>query len=86
MKILAIGDIVGQNGVNYTTRKLKDIKKDYNIDFVIANAENACVGNGLNTNTANELIKSGIDVITLGNHAFKKSEVVNLLLNYNKYH
>ena len=81
MKILAIGDIVGQNGVSYTVRKLNDIKKDCNIDFVVANAENACTGNGINTNTANELIKAGVNVITLGNHAFKKNEVVNLLLN-----
>lgn len=81
MKILAIGDIVGPNGVSYVSRKLSEIKKEYGVDFVIANAENSCTGNGLNTSVTNELIKCGVDVITLGNHAFKRNEVVNVLLN-----
>jgi metallophosphoesterase (TIGR00282 family) len=83
MKILAIGDIVANNGVSYALKMLSELKKEYGIDFVIANAENACIGNGLNTSVANELIKGGVDVITLGNHAFKKNEIVNVLLNKN---
>ena len=83
MNILAIGDIVSQNGASYVKKKLGTLKKEYNIDFVIANGENVCQGNGLTTSEANELLKSGIDVITLGNHAFRKKEIVNALLNKN---
>ncbi len=81
MRILAIGDIVGENAVDYTVRKLPFIKKEYNIDFVIANGENSAVGNGITMNIAKELTKAGVDVITLGNHTFTKKDVVNVLLN-----
>lgn len=81
MRILAIGDIVGENAVDYTVRKLPLIKKEYSVDFVIANGENSAVGNGITMNIARELTKVGVDVITLGNHTFTKKDVVNVLLN-----
>lgn len=81
MNILAIGDIVGVNGVAYTLSKLNDIIETYKVDFVIANAENAAVGNGITKEIAQKLLNSKVDIITLGNHAFSKKDVVNLLLN-----
>lgn len=81
MNILAIGDIVGEGGVNYTLAKIDGLIKKYNADFVIANAENAASGNGITKDIAQKLINSQVDVITLGNHAFSKKDVVNLLLN-----
>ncbi len=81
MNILAIGDIVGENGVMYTLSKLNKIIDEYKVDFVIANGENAAAGNGITKDAAQRLINSKVDVITLGNHAFSKKDVVNLLLN-----
>ena len=75
MNILCIGDIVGRNGAETLISQLKYIKQDYNIDFVIANGENATTGNGINKNRADYLFDGGVDVITLGNHAFSKREV-----------
>jgi len=68
MKIFFIGDIVGKAGRNIIAENLADIKNKHNIDFVIANAENAAGGNGLTKNMTNELFRNGIDAITLGDH------------------
>lgn len=81
MRILAIGDIIGDKALDYTFRKLPQIKKDYSIDFVIANGENSAVGNGITMQIAKDMQKNGIDVITLGNHTFTKKDAVNVLLN-----
>ena len=81
MNILAIGDIVGNFGVDYTAAKIEKIISGHNIDFVIANGENTAVGNGITKDVAQKLFSLGIDVIPLGNHAFSKKDVVNLLLN-----
>lgn len=75
MKILFIGDIVGKIGRRIVKEKLEYFVKKYNIDFVIANGENATHGKGLIYNHYLELINCGIDVITLGNHYDSKSEI-----------
>lgn len=75
MKILFIGDIVGKSGRTMVINNLPSLIKKYNIDFVIANGENATHGKGLIENHYNQLLKSGIDVITLGNHYNSKSEI-----------
>lgn len=81
MNILAIGDIVGNSGVDYASAKIKKVCGEHNIDFVIVNGENSAVGNGITREAAQKIFNSGADVITLGNHAFSKKDVVNLLLN-----
>lgn len=75
MKILFIGDIVGKSGRTIVMNNLPSLIKKYNIDFVIANGENATHGKGLIENHYNQLLKAGIDVITLGNHYNSKSEI-----------
>ncbi len=79
MKILCIGDIVGTPGCEMVASQLKYIIRDYDIDFVIANGENAATGNGITEEKANMLIESGVNVITLGNHAFAKPETGKLM-------
>ncbi len=76
LNILCIGDIVGKDGSETLVSQLKYIKQDYDIDFVIANGENATTGNGINRERADLLLDGGVDVITLGNHAFSKSKQV----------
>lgn len=81
MRILAIGDIIGDKALDYTFRKLPQIKKEYSVDFVIANGENSAVGNGITMQIAKDMQRNGVDVVTLGNHTFTKKDVVNVLLN-----
>ena len=75
MKILFIGDIVGKIGRRIVKEKLNYFVEKYDIDFVIANGENATHGKGLIYNHYLELINDGIDVITLGNHYDSKNEI-----------
>jgi len=95
MKILAIGDIFGSTGRKIIKDHLTDIKEKYQIDLVIANVENATHGKGISFKHYQELKKSGIDVMTSGNHIFHLEEtrkyigeVPDLLrpLNSNPYH
>ena len=80
MRIAFIGDIIGRPGRKIIKENLLKIKEQYKIDFVIANGENASHGFGLTVKNCNELLKTGIDVITGGNHSFdKKQEMFTLL-------
>ncbi len=70
-KIFISGDIVGREGRHALTAFISNLKKDKSVDIVIANAENASGGLGLDAKSAKELLAGGIDVITLGDHAWK---------------
>ncbi len=76
-----IGDIVGQSGRSIVFNLLDRIKKEYNIDFVIANGENSAHGKGITTKIYNQLLACGVNCITLGNHAFSKLEILNNIDN-----
>lgn len=75
MKILFIGDIVGKVGRRMIKDKVPYFVKKYDIDFVIANGENATHGKGLIRHHYDELIDAGVDVVTLGNHFNSKNEI-----------
>ncbi|MEG2813795.1 MAG: TIGR00282 family metallophosphoesterase [Oscillospiraceae bacterium] len=75
MNILMIGDVISKVGCDYVREKLPNLKKELNIDVVIANGENSAIGNGILPNSADSLFDSGIDVITTGNHVFKRFEI-----------
>ena len=79
MKILFIGDIVGRIGRRMIREKLPYFVNKYEIDFVIANGENATHGKGLIKKHYDELIDAGVDVITLGNHYNSKNEITKYL-------
>ena len=79
MKILAIGDVYGKYGCEYVFKKLSAFKKEQNIDVVIANGENSAEGNGILPCSADLLFKSGVDVITGGNHTLRRREIYPLL-------
>lgn len=74
MKILFLGDIVGSHGCRFVRSKIFDIKKQYNIDTVIVNGENSADGNGITPASADML--SFADVITTGNHCFRRKEMM----------
>lgn len=74
MKILMIGDVVGNAGVRLLTDRLRDVRKKHKIDFVVANVENIANGVGILPHLAEELLAAGVDVMTSGNHAFDRKE------------
>jgi 2',3'-cyclic-nucleotide 2'-phosphodiesterase / phosphoenolpyruvate phosphatase len=77
VKVLFIGDIFGKPGRNLVSSHLPTIRSKY--DFVIANAENAAGGFGLNKDSFSSIMKAGVDCITLGNHAWDNREVLSLI-------
>lgn len=79
MRILLIGDIVGRPGREAVKKIVPRLRRDMNIDFVIANAENIAGGSGLTPSTVNELLDSYIDVLTSGDHIWKKKEIYERL-------
>ena len=79
MNILFIGDVVGRVGRRMVKEYLNTFVEKYNVDFVIANAENATHGKGLSRNHYFELIDAGVDVITLGNHYLSKNEITRYI-------
>lgn len=78
-KILALGDVVGPRATEYLSRNLWKARKNYNIDMVIANGENSAEPNGIDKASAHTLFDSGVDVITTGNHVFRKASVFSYL-------
>ena len=75
LKILAVGDVVGTPGLERIRRSLRYLKRKTNADFVIVNGENAAAV-GITPQQAEDILDAGADVITLGNHAFSKREIV----------
>ena len=79
MNILFIGDIVGSPGREAVKKLLPELKKEYNLDFIIANAENAAGGSGITPKVAQELFDAGIAVLTSGDHVWKKREIFEII-------
>ena len=79
MKVLFIGDIVGRPGRNVTRKRLREFREANGIDCVIANGENAAGGSGITPGIAEELFNNGIDVLTSGDHIWKKREAYAFL-------
>lgn len=79
MRLLFIGDIVGSPGVAFVCRALPVLIAREGIDLVIANAENAANGSGLTPNLYRRLREAGVDLVTLGDHIYKKAEIIATL-------
>ncbi|MER3462386.1 MAG: metallophosphoesterase, partial [Armatimonadota bacterium] len=79
MRILFLGDIVGSVGRNAVAVALPTLREAHAPDLVIANGENAAAGFGITPGIADDLLSLGVDVITLGNHAFHRSEISTYL-------
>ena len=79
MRILTIGDIVGENGVKKFKTELPKIRAEHNIDFVIVNAENAAGGMGITTAIFNEILALKVDAITMGNHTWGKKDIFSFI-------
>jgi 2',3'-cyclic-nucleotide 2'-phosphodiesterase len=85
VKILFIGDIVGQPGRNAVQTLLPGLREKHRLDFVIANGENSAGGSGITPRTAAEIFSAGVDVITSGDHLWDQKEVLELLENERRF-
>ena len=71
MKLLCLGDVVSEAGIEAVEQQLRTLKKQTEADFVIINGENAAPGNGIDKNSMERLLSAGADVVTGGNHSFQ---------------
>ena len=79
MKILAVGDIVGETGIKELKNKLNKIIQKEEIDFVIVNGENAAEGMGITEKNFNDIISQKVDVVTMGNHTWGKKDIFKFI-------
>ena len=77
--ILMLGDVVGQNALTYLEKKLWSLRRELDVSFAVVNGENVAVGNGIDPESARCLFHAGADVITTGNHVFRRKEVKSYL-------
>ena len=76
--ILAVGDVVGEEGLRHLSRHLRQVKKIKDIAFTVVNGENIA-GNGITADQAEDLFAAGADVVTLGNHTWGKVQIADYL-------
>ena len=76
MRILFIGDIVGRPGRQAVQSLVPGLRREYKLDTVIANAENAAGGKGLTSGTAEAILSYGVDILTSGNHIWAQKEII----------
>ncbi len=81
MKLLFIGDVVGEVGCRYLSRKLPQLRRELGADVTIVNGENSANGNGITAFSAEQLFHCGADMITTGNHAFQRKESLHIYEN-----
>ena len=79
IRILCLGDIVGRPGRQVIHDKLPAVVREHKIDLVVANAENIAGGSGITQNLFNKLRSYGVDVVTLGDHTYRKVDIVSTL-------
>ena len=79
MNILCVGDVVGSAGCRHLERVLPMIKRRYEVDVCIVNGENSADGNGILPSSTEALFRFGADVITTGNHVFRRREIYDVL-------
>ena len=79
LNILCIGDIVGRPGRRIVAEKLKPLVEELGVDCVIANAENAAGGSGLTPQIHNKLARYGVNLVTLGDHTYRKRAIIETL-------
>jgi metallophosphoesterase (TIGR00282 family) len=85
VKILFIGDIVGQPGRQAVKALLPRLREQHGLDVVIANGENSAGGNGITLRTAQEIFAAGVDVITSGDHLWDQKEVLELMASEKRF-
>ena len=81
MRILAVGDLIGESGVKKLKEILPKIKKEEKIDFVVTNGENSAGGMGITEKNFRDILDAGTNVITMGNHTWGKKDIFKFIDN-----
>ena len=81
MRVLCVGDVCAPDGCEAAIKIIPQLKRQFSVDFTIVNGENSAEGNGITPYSANLLFSAGADVITGGNHSFRRSEIYEMLDN-----
>lgn len=84
MKVLLAGDVVGSPGRDALKRLLPVIRKEKNVDFIIANGENSAGGSGFTSRVVKEILEAGVDVITSGDHIWRNKDVFEVIAKENR--
>lgn len=79
MKIIAVGDLVGTEGLKKLEKELPKLVKEENIDFIIVNGENVADGMGINEKAYKTMLNLGVNVVTMGNHTWAKKDIFNFI-------
>lgn len=79
IRILFLGDVVGQYGCDLLQKRLRSLKKQHQIDIAIVNGENSAEGNGILPSSARQIFDSGADIITGGNHCLRRREIYAMM-------
>src|SRR5580692_8644182 len=79
VRILCLGDVVGRPGRQILHQKLPNLVRERAVDLVVANSENIAGGSGITANLFNKIRSYGVDVVTLGDHVYRKSDIVPTL-------
>jgi 2',3'-cyclic-nucleotide 2'-phosphodiesterase len=85
VKLLFIGDIVGEPGRRAVKALVPILRAQHRLDFVVANGENSAGGSGITPRTAEEIFSAGVDAITSGDHLWDQKEVMELLANEKRF-
>ncbi len=78
MKLLMIGDVVGDVGCQFLQKKLPALRRELGADLVVVNGENSANGNGITAFSAKQIFQAGADLITTGNHAFQRRDQLHI--------
>ncbi len=81
LRLALVGDIVGKPGLRIASQAVPWLRRELALDVIVANAENAADGSGLRCVDYRRLIESGINVITLGDHLYRKREIMDVLVS-----
>lgn len=76
LNLLFIGDIVGEPGRTAAMRALPELREEFGLDFIVVNGENAAGGRGITPKIAQELLRSGVDAITMGDHVWDQPDLI----------
>ena len=81
MRILSVGDLIGESGLKKAQEVVEKIKEEENIDFIIVNGENVAEGMGINQKSFNAILSMGTNVVTMGNHTWAKKDIFTFIDN-----
>ena len=76
LTLLFLGDVVGEPGRSAVVARLPELKRDWSLDFIIVNGENAAAGRGITPKITIDLLSAGVSVITTGDHIWDRKEIV----------